>query len=158
VSVDLVYHIKHASEGWRAVLEKALREIASVAEVNDVSIRVGDILRSIDQNKKQWPMLRDIAQRVPMVINGTPQRADEKQWKALLTAIFTKEATLWGSVPGSNVVVALGISTSNMPMRVFSEYIEFLYSFGTEHEVVWSEKALEHYEQYRPTRLNGEVL
>lgn len=140
------FKVEHKNPRWRTVLETAIAEIRRIAEASDCMIRVGDVLRSLDQNAKQWAMLRDIATQVPMEVNGQSVMASSDDWKAVLTAGFTEEVRFAKSPFGG--LVALGISTKAMPTKQFSEYIEWLYSFGSERGVAWSEKALEDYSSY----------
>lgn len=148
--MSFVFHVNHKNPRWRAVLENCISEIRKLAEHADISVKLSDILRSLDQNAKQWPMLRDIAAVVPLTINDVPQRASEEDWKSVLSAAFVEEVRFAECPcnPGSGRKVALGVSTSGFTRREFSEYIEFLYAFGTERKVQWSEKARDHYERY----------
>jgi len=145
--VSLVYKIEHKNAAWRSVLSSAIRDLTAAAEAGDVMLRISDVLRSLDQNAKQWALLRDIAAVVPMTINGVAQLASTNEWKAVLSAAHTKEVR-FAQDPTGPGLIALGVSTSNMPKKVFSEYIEFLYWFGSEHNVTWSEKATEHHSLY----------
>lgn len=157
--MSLAYIVDHAKEGWETILDKALRDIRQTALAESVMIRVDDVLRSLDQNKKQWAMLRDISRQVPLTVNGQPRSMKEASWKAVLTAIFTKEVAQFAQAPGyEETMVALGVSTSGMSRKTFREYIEFLYAYGTDRGVAWSEKAKDDYQQYRPQRFNGETL
>ena len=151
------YQIDHANnpDGWRRILAKALAEIRQEAEQGSVMIVVRDVLRSLDQNAKQWPMLADIAAQVPLTINGRaslPMPAEikvrAKDWKNVLSAVFLRETRI---AAFDGAVVSLGASTSQFGRKQFSEYIEFLYSVGAEHGVAWSERAQEVYALYRPT-------
>lgn len=141
--------------GWRRVLARALREIEQAAMQGSIMVRVSDVVRSLDQNAKQWPMLHDIAAQVPLTINGLaslPEGRDvsvrAQDWKNVLSAVFMRETRI---AAYDGAVVSLGARTSQFGRKQFSEYIEFLYSVGAEHGVVWSERAVEAYEQYRPT-------
>ncbi len=143
--------IKHDNPRRKSVLETAVTEIRRIASEGDCMIRVGDVLRSLDQNAKQWALLRDIAQQVPMVINGVPQLTTSEDWKSVLTAGFEQEMRYAQNPHGAAGVIALGVSTKTMTRKRFSEYIEFVYAFGASQGVAWSEKALEDYGQYRRT-------
>lgn len=149
--MKLVFRIEHKNPRWRTVLENAISELRKAAELGDVMVTLADVLRSLDQNAKQWPMLRDIAGQVPMTINGVPQRASEKDWKAVMTAAFGEETRFAVGLDGRGLV-ALGAATSEFSKAKFSDYIEFLYAAGSERGVEWSEKAKEHYERYRARR------
>jgi len=151
--VNLVYRIEHKNPEWKRVLANAIAELTAWCEANDAQVKISDVLRSLDQNAKQWPMLRDIAAVVPMTINGVPQRASEEDWKAVLSAAFVQEVR-FAQNPCGPGLIALGVSTSGFTKKEFSDYIEFLYAFGSERSVTWSEKAEDTYRTYRhqPTR------
>lgn len=138
--------IQHKNPHWGTVRRNAIAEIMSASENGDCMVSVTDVVRSLDQNAKQWPMLRDIADQVPLRINGQEVRASEADFKAVLTAAFTGETRFAESPFGG--LVAIGISTRSMPKKQFVEYIEFLYAFGTDKGVIWSEKAKDDYAQY----------
>lgn len=147
-----VYKIDRRNARWRTVLEIAITEIRRMAEAGDCMIRVGDVLRSLDQNAKSWALLRDVATQVPMVINGVSQLTSSEDWKAVLTAGFAQEMRYAQNPHGAAGVIALGVSTKTMTRKQFSDYIEFIYAFGTERGVAWSEKALEDYSSYGRVR------
>jgi hypothetical protein len=92
--------------------------------------------RTLEQNSKQWPMLTDISKQVQWA--GHWLTPDE--WKDLATASFRGCKVL----PNLDFtgVVAVGLRTSKMGRKDFSDYIEYLYSFGADHNVVWSEKSV----------------
>lgn len=99
-------------------------------------------IRSNDQNAKMWPMLEDIAKTV--VWFG--DKYTKEDWKDILSAAWKGQQL----VPGVNGgFVALGVRTSKIEKPDFSEFIESLYAFGSDHNVQWSEKSIEIYETYR---------
>jgi len=144
--------------GWDRVLRRAIEGVSAAGQAGSCMIVVRETIRSLDQNAKQWPMLHDIATQVPLTINGReslPDVADKraveiraKDWKNVLSAVFLRETRI---AAYDGAVVSLGASTSQFGRRQFSEYIEFLYCVGAQHEVAWSENAIESYELYRPT-------
>lgn len=140
--------IKHDNPRWQSVLETAITEIRRIASEGDCMIRVGDVLRSLDQNAKSWALLRDVATQVPMVINGVSQLTTSEDWKAVLTAGFAQDMRYAQNPHGAEGVIALGVSTKTMTRKQFSDYIEFIYAFGTERGVAWSETAMEDYSSF----------
>lgn len=110
-----------------------------------VVITLGREKRSNAMNAKMWPMLEDIAKKVIWF----EQKHTKEDWKDILSAAWKGQKL----VPGINGgFVALGVRTSNISKPDFSEFIESLYAFGSEHEVEWSEKALEVYAEYRESQ------
>lgn len=153
--MNLTFRIEHKNPRWRAVLENAISELRKAAEYGDVMVRLGDVLRSLDQNAKQWPMLRDIAQQVPWRYTDDAgkwqqEHMPDDDWKDVLTAAFRKQTRMAEGVEGG--VVMLGSRTSAFSKREFSEWIEWLYAFGSDRGVGWSEKAKEHHERYGTRR------
>jgi len=100
-----------------------------------VQIALGRPRRTLDQNAKLWPMLTDISKQVEWYGHWlTPE-----EWKHVLTAALHQEQKV---VPGINGgFVVLGLSTSRMNKREFSDLIELISAFGAEHGVEWSEPA-----------------
>lgn len=101
--------------------------------------------RSLSQNDKQWPMLRDIAQQVKL--NGRAH--DEAEWKIILTSSYRPQKFVFG-VDGS--LVALSFSTSKAKKSEMCDIIEIYYAYGSECGVNWSEQSLKQYQSYRETQ------
>jgi hypothetical protein len=119
------------------VLTKAI-ETGSVA----VDVYRPEEARNNEQNKKGWALWNDISQQIEWYGN----KLSPEHWKELLSADW-KAQTL---VPGiSGGFCALGVRTSKLNKREFSELIEITYAFGSSHGVVWSEPALKAYTEYR---------
>ncbi len=82
-------------------------------------------------------MLRDLAKQV--VWGGMPAGTlNEYDWKDLITAALKQQRVIPGLTGG---VVVLGGHTSRMSVQQMSEMIEYMYAFGTEHDILWSEKS-----------------
>lgn len=97
--------------------------------------------RNLEQNKKLWAMLGDISRQVEWY--GRKYRPES--WKHILTAGLKGYET----APGINgEMVVLGKSTSKMNKREFSDLVELIYAFGSEHNVVWSEGAIDVFKEY----------
>ena len=103
--------------------------------------------RSLSQNAKLWPMLTDVARQVQWPVDGVMQALAPEDWKDILTAGVRKEQRVAQGIEGGFVM--LGSRTSKMRKKEFAELIEFIYWFGSERGVKWSEPALRTYEQYR---------
>lgn len=102
--------------------------------------------RTLDQNAKLWPMLTDVAKQVEWVKDGYPCRMKPEEWKDLFTASLRKQSMAPGIDGG---MVVLGLHTSRLTKRQFSDLIEVIYAFGSERGVEWSEPAKALYEEYR---------
>ncbi|QKQ46805.1 recombination protein NinB [Achromobacter denitrificans] len=93
--------------------------------------------RTLDQSAKLHAMLADVARQVKWPVNGQLERLSIDDWKAVIVASLMQEKRMAAGVRGGFVI--LGKRTSSMTIREMSECIEFLYSFGDEQGVVWSE-------------------
>ena len=93
------------------------------------------LTRTMLQNSKLWPMLADIALQVEYHGNNY----DEESWKDILTGSF-KKAEFVPTIDGTGYVV-LGLHTSKMSVQDFRDLIDFIYAFGAEMGVVWSEES-----------------
>jgi len=113
-----------------------------------VAVRLGRPRRTLDQNKKLWPMLTDISNQVDLVVNGVPVHARPEDWKDVFTAYQANETRIALGLDGNPVF--LGQRTRKMSKAQFSDLIELIYSYGAEHDVAWSEKARDSIREYNP--------
>lgn len=90
--------------------------------------------RSVDQNRMMWKILTAFSEQLEWPINGVMQKISKDDWKSLLSASFRSEmARLTQTTDGR--VVMLGISTSTISKREFSEFIEFLLAVAADRGV-----------------------
>jgi hypothetical protein len=109
----------------------------------EISIALADG-RTLDQNAKLWPMLKNVSEQVNWY--GHWLKPDE--WKDVFSASLKAELKVVPTIQGTGFVV-LGLRTSKMSKKKFADLIEFIYAFGAEQNVVWSEKAVASYELLR---------
>lgn len=102
--------------------------------------------RTLLQNAKLWSMLADIARQVEWPVNGVMQLLDAEDWKALMTAACRQEIRMAAGIGGG--VVMLGVSTRRMTVAEMGDLIEFMYSFGADKGVNWTEPRGEMPEQW----------
>jgi hypothetical protein len=110
-------------------------------------VRFSDPVKKREQEEKYHAMCGDIAKVVPFI--------GLEEWKRLLVDAFVRvmreEAKATGkpdpfadqgrivpSLDGTGVV-QLGIQTRLFSVAIAGQFIEYLYSFGAEHNVIWSE-------------------
>ncbi|EFL6449045.1 recombination protein NinB [Escherichia coli] len=95
--------------------------------------------RTLEQNRKMWPLLKDLSDQVTWFGN----KYDSDDWKDLITALVAKskkqEQRMAPGLDGG--VVMFGQRTSKMTVREMVEVIEAIYWFGTQHGVKFSEKS-----------------
>ncbi len=96
--------------------------------------------RTDSQNRLLWAILRDVSEQV--VWYGKKLGSDD--WKQVFTAGLKRQRAVPGVDGG---FVMLGSSTSRMSKRQFSDLVELIYAFGSEHQVAWSDPALKAYEE-----------
>lgn len=109
----------------------------AVSSAVEIIVRPVKSRRTLDQNAKLWAMLGDIARQVQWPVNGVNQLLDAEDWKALMTAAARQEVRMAAGVNGG--VVMLGVSTKRMTVAELGDVIEFMYAFGAERNVRWSE-------------------
>lgn len=93
--------------------------------------------RTTDQNSKLWASLTDIATQLDW--HGEKLTPDD--WKILFLDALNREMR---PVPriGAPGYVNLGRSSSNLTKAEFSNLLELIIAFGTEHGVVFHDQAL----------------
>jgi hypothetical protein len=89
--------------------------------------------RSSEQNDKMWAMLSDVARAKP---EGREYPAEI--WKCLFMAECGHQCRFEPSLDGRGVV-PIGFKSSRLRKAEFSDLIEAIYAYGSEHGVIWSE-------------------
>lgn len=135
---EMQYAIARVTQAIGKGLERAPVEVA---------LRHQEDVRTLSQNRKLWPMLSDVATQVQLVVDGELLWATPEDWKDVFTSALRKHQRVARGIDGG--VVMLGVRTSKMRKKEFSDLIEIMYAYGSENGVQWSEKALAVYEQYR---------
>lgn len=88
--------------------------------------------RSLDQNDKMWAMLTDISRAEPMDRKHTPD-----DWKAILMNACGWECQFIEGLDGRPF--PQGFKSSQLSKSQMSSLIEFMFAFGAEHGVRWSD-------------------
>lgn len=132
---DIGFALKWAEQMLRQWLQRG----------EEAALIVSEPRRTLDQNAKLWPMLGDVSRQVQW--HG--QYLKDFEWKDVFTAALKR----YRAVPGiDGGIVLLGMRTSRMTKAELSELIECIYSFGAEHDVVWSEPARKTIEEHKARR------
>lgn len=95
-------------------------------------VKVSEPKRSDDQNRKLWPMLKDVSEQ----IEWHGEKLKDHEWKDVFTGALRQQKVVPGIDGG---LVFVGGRTSQMGVREFADLIELIYEFGARHGVVWSE-------------------
>lgn len=115
----------------RANCEKAVHDAPEGYKVT-----IQEPSRSLDQNAALWPILEAFADQLMWPINGVMTKLLAEDWKDLLTAAFRGEnVRVCPSLSGSGMVM-LGMRTSKMSKREFSDFLEFLHHVAADRGVV----------------------
>lgn len=113
--------------------EARRRACQAVAEAPDGhTVTIAEPRRNGEQNAKLWAMLGDVSEQV--IWHGKTLSSED--WKHVFTASL-RRLTVVPNLDGTGFV-ALGLSTSRMSKREFSDLIELIFAFGAERDVVWS--------------------
>lgn len=123
----------------RALAEAVKQANAILADggVPLIEVREDSRSRTAIQNAKIHAMLTDIAEQVDL----RGQKYSVHVWKRLTTAEFLKEQ---GERPMliqdlSGEIMILWEKTSGMNTKTMAAYTDWLYAFGTDNNVQWSE-------------------
>ena len=108
--------------------EARRRALSCVADAPDgYVVTVQEPTRSTDQNAAQWPILEAFAEQLQWPVNGAMVSLSAEEWKDVLTAAFQGETVRLAQGLNGGVVM-LGLRTSQMGKRRFSEWLDFLHA------------------------------
>lgn len=120
--------------------EARRRAMACVAEAPEgYVVTVQEPTRNTSQNAAQWPILEAFAEQLQWPVNGAMVNLSAEEWKDVLTAAFQGE-TLRLAMGLNGGVVMLGLRTSQMGKRRFSEWLSFLQATADLRGVVLSKE------------------
>lgn len=116
------------------------RAMSAVAAAQDgMVVEIKPPTRSLEQNAKLHAMLEDVAKQVEW--HGMEMHKDI--WKRICTAAMLRELgeapILIPSLDGRGVEIIYE-KTSHMDKKMMADLIEWIYSFGSERGVVWTER------------------
>lgn len=89
-------------------------------------VTISEATRNLEQNARMWATLHEISERV--IWHG--RKLDPESWKHIFTSSL-KRMDVVPNLEGTGFV-ALGLSTSKMTKREFSDLIELINAFATE--------------------------
>lgn len=110
--------------------EYAKRLIGAAPDDAVCIVRAGT--RSDDQNAKMWAMLSDVSRSKPEGRMHTPEI-----WKCLFMQACGHAVQFVNGLDG--LPFPVGFRSSKMTKDQMSELIEFIYAYGAQHGVEWSE-------------------
>jgi hypothetical protein len=89
--------------------------------------RFSEPTRSHAQNAAQWPILEAFAKQLKWPVNGSMAELSADEWKDILTAAFQGD-TVRLAMGLNGGIVMLGLRTSKMGKKQFSDWLEFLHA------------------------------
>lgn len=104
--------------------------------------------RTKEQSDKMWAMLTDIV-KAKKTIDG--RRLDSDEWKIVFMQALGHEAEALPKLDGTGFF-SLGYRSSKLSKQEMSDMIEFIYAWGAENNMVWSDPELASYESMAISR------
>ena len=104
----------------------------------DWVVRINALNRSVAQNKLMWLILTDLSRAEPMELKKTPE-----QWKHLALHMCKHQCQFEMDLNGQPF--AVGMSTSKLKVGEMADLITWIYAFGNENKVQWSEPIPDEY-------------
>lgn len=98
-------------------------------------VTVSEATRSLEQNAKLWAQIGDISRAQP-----EGRRHTAETWKCLFMHACGHETQFAMGLNGEPFPV--GFRSSKLTVRQMSDLIEFIYWYGAQHGVVWSDDAM----------------
>lgn len=115
--------------------EARQRAIQAVSEAPvGFSVVIAPPTRNLSQNAMLWPLLEQFSAQLLWPVNGEMVRLEPEEWKDILTAAF-KQETVRLAMGLNGGMVMLGLRTSKMSKREFSEFIEFVFATAAQRGV-----------------------
>lgn len=95
-------------------------------------VTVREPTRTLDQNAKLWAMLTDLSEQEAGGIKATPE-----EWKCLVMHACGWECQFLPGLDGRPFPI--GFRSSQMSVSQMRELVDWLYSYGAEQGIRWSE-------------------
>jgi hypothetical protein len=114
-----------------------IRAVNTIAAAPDgARVEVKAERRSLDQNKKLWAGLTDVATQLPW--HGRKLRPDD--WKLIFLDALKLESELVPNLEGTGFV-SIGRSSSDLTKAEMADLLTIIEKFGAEHGVVFGDEA-----------------
>jgi len=116
----------------RSPTQRARAVVVIQSAPDNTVVEIREAKRSLDQNAKMWAMLADVSRSEP---EGRKLIADE--WKCIFMHACGWEVQFLDGLDGRPFPV--GFSSSKLTVRQMADLITFIYAYGDQHGVQWSE-------------------
>lgn len=123
-----IYHLVHETARKLAAAQCNLAPNGWIVEIKPAT-------RTLDQNSLLWPLLTELSNQ----IEWYGQKLTKDEWKDVMTSALKRNKIVPG-IDGGFVV--LGISTSKMDKKTFSELLELIYAFAAQQGVVFHQEKI----------------
>lgn len=97
-------------------------------------VNIRESNRTLDQNAKMWAMISDVSRAKP---EGRVLRSE--QWKSAFMSALGHEVQWLNGIDG-HPPFPDDLRSSRLTKAEMSDLIEFIYEYGSRHNVKWSEK------------------
>lgn len=97
-------------------------------------VEIRPYVRTKDQNSALWPLLQEFADQLDWPVNGERIKLYAEDWKDLLSAAFHRE-TQRVAMGLDGGMVMLGMRTSKMGKKEFSDFLEFIHAVAADRGV-----------------------
>ena len=94
--------------------------------------------RTLDQNDRMWAMLTDIVRQHARFNGDSGRKYTTDEAKVVFMHACGKEIEILPSLDGKTFV-PYGQSSSDLGVREMSDLIEFMFMWGAENSIVWSD-------------------
>jgi hypothetical protein len=129
------------SKNVSGMIQQIIQMINKGLFVGPVEVVLRRKARSLSQNNKLHPMIRDIKKQIEWMGLLT-----EKEWRQFFCGIIQGQKPV--PTPEGGIIM-IGGSSKDLNKEQMSDCIEYMYAFGSERHVAWSEPSLQLYSQYR---------
>ena len=141
---------KLTRENVRPVMERAFRHACAAVQEGSVEVVIRKTSKSRDQEERYHAMIADIAKQY----THFGRKWAPEDMKRILVDAFKHEtkddpefAPLWREMGDMRLVpaigrdgfIALGDQTRRFPKKLATAFIDWLFSFGAENRIVWSD-------------------
>jgi hypothetical protein len=107
-------------------------QLIDKAPINAV-VKISPEQRSLDQNNKMWAMISDVSRQKPEEGTHVPE-----VWKAIFMAACGHEVQFENGL--DNKPFPIGFRSSNLSKTQMADLIEYMYFYGSKHDIKWSEE------------------
>jgi hypothetical protein len=96
-------------------------------------VKISPEERSLDQNNKMWAMISDVSRQKPEGRTHVPE-----VWKAIFMAACGHEVQFEHGL--DDRPFPIGFRSSRLTKAQMGDLIEFIYAYGSKHNIKWSEE------------------